>query len=73
MSATYGLLSIVQHLMGAAFYNKSHVNLCTTSGTFSSCNIFWVSGILSFSIVIRVPVVCSGPIHAVCIQCKSST
>ena len=67
MSATYGLLSIVQNLMDTAFYNN-----CTTSGAFSSCNIFWVSGILSFSVVVRVPAFCSGPIHPVMYPAQKS-
>ena len=65
MSAACGLLSLVQHLMDAAFYNKSRLILCTTSETFSLCKIFCVSGILSFSTAVRVPTVCSGLIHVV--------
>ena len=42
MSAIYGLLSLVQHSMGATFYRKSHVTPCATSGTFPSCCIFCV-------------------------------
>ena len=44
MSATFSLLSLVQHLMRTTFSDANYVTPCATSATFSSRDNFCVQG-----------------------------